>query len=316
MTARLSVLRRPTLCLSLYFSLNLLLSACGTPNATVPAQPGPSSGTASAAGAPAAADYRPALWSVEHEGRRSWLFGALPWADAGVQELPAALRQALQDSELLASELRQPVPPLEAAALLAGLRKPQASFRAGLEPELGAAYEQLCSRQQLPCQALDSLPPFFVVASLHKLLAQKAGLQSNEQSSMQRVHRAMRDKEFLELEGLQAGFRLLQSIPEEDQRALLRRLLQQEGQDSLRSYAAWRRGDVAALQADVEASAFSPATRARIQGQRERQWSETLARSLRQCRRVFVAVAPGHLGPDGLPALLRAQGFQVERVHY
>ena len=44
-------------------------------------------------------DYRPALWSVEHQGRRSWLFGALPWSESGVTALPGLVQQALQQHE-------------------------------------------------------------------------------------------------------------------------------------------------------------------------------------------------------------------------
>lgn len=265
----------------------------------------------------AQADYRPALWSVEHQGRRSWLFGALPWSEAGVTALPGTVQQALTESDQLASELRMPVAPSEAAPLLAALRQPGASFRATLPADLLGDFDQLCKQQGLPCSALDSLPPFFVVAALHKLMAQKAGLQSQEQhSSMNLVHRAMKDKPLLELEGLQAGFQLLQSIPEADQQALLRRLLISQGQDSVQSYAAWRRGDMAALQASFECSAFTPATRERIQRERDQAWSLKIAQRLREGQRLFVAVAPAHLGSEGLPALLQAQGFKVTRVAY
>ncbi len=286
-----------------------LLTAFTAPSSASPAAPDT---------LPAAqADYRPALWSVEHQGRRSWLFGALPWSEAGVTALPGPVQQALNESDQLASELRMPVAPSEAAPLLAALRKPGASFRASLPAELGQGFDQMCKDQALPCSALDSLPPFFVVAALHKLMAQKAGLQSQEQhSSMNLVHRAMKDKPLLELEGLQAGFQLLQSIPEADQQALLRRLLISQGQDSVQSYAAWRRGDMAALQASFESSAFTPATRERIQRERDQAWSLKIAERLREGQRLFVAVAPGHLGSEGLPALLQAQGFKVTRVAY
>ena len=71
----------------------------------------PSLGSPAAPDTPPAAqaDYRPALWSVEHQGRRSWLFGALPWSEAGVTALPGPVQQALTESDQLASELRMPV---------------------------------------------------------------------------------------------------------------------------------------------------------------------------------------------------------------
>lgn len=302
---------RFALALALLAALSCLNMACtATPEA-------PAATQVAARAATRQADYRPALWTVEHQGRRSWLFGTLPWSEAGINALPARVQEALSQSDQLASELRLPVSPTEVAPLLAALRKPGASFRAGLPAELSTEFDQLCSRQSLPCSALDSLPSFFVVAALHKLMAQKAGLQSQEQhSSMNLVHRAMKDKPLLELEGLQAGFQLMQSIPEADQQALLRRLLVSQGQDSVQSYDAWRRGDMATLQAKFESSAFTPATRERIQRERDQAWSLKIAQRLREGQRLFVAVAPAHLGSEGLPALLQAQGFKVERVAY
>jgi len=303
--------------LTLLAALSCVNVACtATPEAPAATPIAPKAASFTSTTSPQA-DYRPALWSVEHQGRRSWLFGALPWSEPGISALPAPVQDALSQSDQLASELRMPVSPTEVAPLLAALRKPGASFRAGLPAELGTELDQMCQQQSLPCSALDSLPPFFVVAALHKLMAQKAGLQNQEpQSSMGLVHRAMKDKPLLELEGLQAGFQLLQSIPEADQQALLRRLLVSQGQDSVQSYAAWRRGDMAALQAKVESSAFTPATRERVQRQRDQAWSLKIAQRLREGQRLFVAVAPGHLGSEGLPTLLQAQGFKVERVAY
>ena len=281
---------------------------------------GPSAVCSAAPDAPAstaAADYRPALWRVEHQGQRSWLFGALPWSEPGITALPVPVQEAMTQSEQLASELRLPVPPREAAGMLAALRKPDASFRGGLPADLAGDFDALCQEQRLPCTALDTLPPFFVVAALHKLMAQKAGLQQQEPyGSMQMVHAAMKDKPFLELEGMQAGFELMHSIPVADQQSLLRRLLISRGQDSVQSYAAWRRGDVASLQAQWEGSAFTPATRERIQQARDQAWSQKIAQRLKEGQRLFVAVAPGHLGATGLPALLQAQGFKVQRVEY
>lgn len=274
--------------------------------------------TPATSGRPAvAADDHPALWAIDHHGQRSWLFGVVSWGEAGKDPLPAAVRAAMQASELLASEVRQPVNPMEAAALLAPLRQAGRSFKAQLDPALKAPYDALCTAQQLPCEALDSLPPFFVVASLYKLMGTKAGLSLTDDNATNAIHQNFKDREFLELEGLSAGFQLMQSVPAADQEALLRRLLREQGQDSVRSYAAWRQGDTDALLAHMDSAAFSPATLQRILGSRSQAWADKLSPVLKQGRRVFISVAAGlTVGPQGLVASLQRQGFQVERVRY
>lgn len=294
------------------FTTLIAISAVSSPLGAA-AEPGPA---ARATPVPAA-DERPALWSIEYQGQRSWLFGVVPWGEAGQDPLPAAVRAAMQASELLASEVRQPVNPMEAAALLAPLRQADRSFKAQLDPTLKAPYEALCTRQQLPCEALDTLPPFFVVASLYKMMGAKAGLPLSDDNAMNAVHQALKDRDFLELEGLRAGFELMQSVPAADQEALLRRLLREQGQDSVRSYAAWQRGDTDALLANMDNAAFSPETLHRILGLRSQAWADKLSPVLRQGRRVFISVAAGlTVGPQGLVAGLQRQGFKVERVAY
>lgn len=289
------------------------LAGLGLPLRAAAAEPLPDSTVAPQA----AADARPALWSVDYQGQRSWLFGVVPWGEAGRDPLPAAVRAAMQASELLASEVRQPVNPMEAAALLAPLRQAGHSFKSQLDPTLKAPYEALCAGQQLPCEALDTLPPFFVVASLYKMMGAKAGLPLSDDNAMSAVHQAFKDQEFLELEGLPAGFQLMQRVPAADQEALLRRLLREQGQDSVRSYAAWRRGDTDALLANLDSSAFSPVTLQQLLGGRSQAWTEKLMPVLRQGRRVFISVAAGlTVGPQGLVASLQRQGARVARVVY
>jgi uncharacterized protein YbaP (TraB family) len=54
---------------------------------------------------------------------------------------------------------------------------------------------------------------------------------------------------------------------------------------------------------------------ARVVDGRNPGMAEAIARQLRQGRSLFVAVGALHLvGPQGLPALLAAQGFQVQPV--
>jgi len=264
---------------------------------------------------PAAQALRPALWRIQLPGGGSaWLFGAMAYGRKGDAPLPGYVQKALADSESLASELRLPPDRVAAAEAIAGMRQPGASFRAGLGPEQSSRYDALCRERQLPCEQLDGLPPFFLLGTLAKVLAAQQGL-APALGSAGAVHEIWRDKPFIELEGQDAGLALLRELPAPDQHQLLEQLLSQRGADSLTAYEAWRRGDVAGLQAQLSETSFSAPTRARLLTSRHGQWRDKLMAYLRAGRRVFVSVGAGHLGgSEGLDALLRAEGFKIERV--
>jgi uncharacterized protein YbaP (TraB family) len=47
--------------------------------------------------------------------------------------------------------------------------------------------------------------------------------------------------------------------------------------------------------------------------ERNRRWADRIAQLLRDDKRIFIVVGVGHLvGPDSVPALLRARGIRVE----
>lgn len=80
--------------------------------------------------------------------------------------------------------------------------------------------------------------------------------------------------------------------------------------------AAWRRGDIAALEQMVNEDVDAvPAARTALITDRNRRWSAWAARRMDRPGTVLMAVGAGHMvGEDGVPALLAAKGFEVRRV--
>jgi hypothetical protein len=77
----------------------------------------------------------------------------------------------------------------------------------------------------------------------------------------------------------------------------------------------WMAGDIGGLERDATLAlkGVSPALYERLITNRNRRWAKLLHRWLRRPGVIVVVVGVGHLiGPDGLPALLRAQGLDVE----
>ena len=79
---------------------------------------------------------------------------------------------------------------------------------------------------------------------------------------------------------------------------------------------AWRRGDAEKLQHLMKASlADFPAFADRILDARNRNWLPKIERDLRSGHTYFVIVGAAHLGgPNGLLALLRSHGYQIEQL--
>jgi uncharacterized protein YbaP (TraB family) len=79
--------------------------------------------------------------------------------------------------------------------------------------------------------------------------------------------------------------------------------------------AAWARGDVAAIdhEAVEKLKDETPDVYQRLVVDRNLRWTDQIEQLLRGDRRIFIVVGVGHLvGPDSVPALLRARGLKVE----
>jgi uncharacterized protein YbaP (TraB family) len=77
----------------------------------------------------------------------------------------------------------------------------------------------------------------------------------------------------------------------------------------------WMASDLRALKRDANdpLQKVSPGLYQRLVVRRNRRWADRLADRLRSPGKLVVVVGIGHMvGPDGLPALLRARGFAVE----
>jgi len=80
--------------------------------------------------------------------------------------------------------------------------------------------------------------------------------------------------------------------------------------------AAWSRGDADALAKVINEDVDRvPAARKAIITDRNRRWSAWIKMRMDQPGTVLMAVGAGHLvGDDGVPAMLRADGYRVTRV--
>jgi len=79
--------------------------------------------------------------------------------------------------------------------------------------------------------------------------------------------------------------------------------------------AAWARGDVRAVNKEAvqKLKDEAPGIYQKLVVDRNHRWADRIAQLLEGDQRIFIIVGVGHLvGPDSVPALLRARGLKVE----
>lgn len=119
------------------------------------------------------------------------------------------------------------------------------------------------------------------------------------------------------LEDHRSQLAIFDTLPASEQADLLVAVARETAAaDGERALEDWLRGDIAALERRADAGMMGDAElRDALMDGRNRAWSGRIAAAIDGGRKPFVAVGAAHmLGPQGLPALLAARGFRVERI--
>ena len=262
------------------------------------------------------------LWKLEHDGRTSWLYGTIhvnkrEWFMPGPRTV-----QALQGVDRLALELNL-LDPAVVQALTEGLRA-----RDGAPPLPPALQQRLDRQLQAACmpEALAPLRPEAQLVTLLTLIGRHQGL--DPQLGVDLVLAGAAHARGLPVIGLETPETQLRELvsddPAEVQRSVASGLQQLERGDAAQQLArlaqAWADGDMRPLETyprwcNCLNTAAERADYARLIDGRNPGMASAIAQQLRAGHTLFVAVGAMHMvGPQGLPALLRAQGFGVQRV--
>jgi len=267
---------------------------------------------------PAAAE--PVVWTVRDADSTIVLFGSVHLLPDGLDWRPAALDAALIQADDLWFET-----PMDAASAAETARLVQQrgflpvgqSLLATLTPEGRGRLDRLAGKLGLAPAALDRLTPWLadLTLSLTFLASQGAGGETGVEKSLAEAAPGAERRAF---ETGAEQIALFADAPTADQLASLEDTLRQleddpDGYDRL--LAAWMAGDVGALEAAglTPIREASPALYERLIAARNRRWVEVIRRRLAGSGETVVVVGAGHLvGPDSVPALLRAGGIAVE----
>ena len=262
------------------------------------------------------------LWRVSKDGRRSWLYGTLhvarkPWMFPGPQ-----VREAIQSANKVALELDMLDPEIQ-RRLMTVLAVPQ-----GQKPLSVALQRRLRRQTEAACagRELDALKPEMQVVTLTVMVGRRAGLEPGYGIDGFLAGYARQVKKpvvSLETPEDQIGL-LLQPTPAETETFVGHALDELESGRALptlrRLAEAWARSDFNELSSYADwchcvDSDEDKRLMRRLINERNVAMATQLQTRHDAGEQVFMAVGALHMiGDEGLPALLRARGFEVQRV--
>lgn len=246
-----------------------------------------------------------------------WMVGTIHALPDNVDWRTAAMQDTVESADLLV---------VEVAALgnAAALRKSYADLAqsAGLPPiaervpaDLRAPLLELMGRGGYTPESLAATETWAAALALARIDA--AGDPANG------VDRAMIadfvGRRIRELEGATGQLAIFDRLPEQQQRAMLAAVVSQSADanaDPERLERAWIAGDAARIEAATHEGILAvPALREALLVGRNKRWAAVLSPLLRAEPRPLIAVGAAHLvGPEGLAALLTAEGYRVRRI--
>jgi len=271
-----------------------------------------------------AADHGP-LWKATKDGRTVWLYGTIHVAKAAWAWPGPKVMAAIQASDTLALELDLTDPDLLRRLQQAILRKPGSpTLPDALEKRLLASMAAAC----IAPAALAPMRPEMQAVTLEVMQGRAFGLfpEFGIDNHLAQVARGLgKPVRSLETPESQAAL-LVSDDPAETARAVGAVLDELEGGHApamLKRLASdWERGDVDDMAAYASwcGCMDTPEQRAdfhKLIVERNPLMADRIVQWHAEGRRLFVAVGTLHMiGPAGLPTLLKARGFQVERVPF
>ena len=271
------------------------------------------------------AQAAPAMWRVSGAGSEIYLFGTLHALEPSTQWRTPAYDEAYRKAEVVwfEADLGRADPATIALIL----------NRYGVDPEKGlseklppADVTALASQTDLA--RIDHLRPWAaaMMLSMQPVLAKGANVQSGADMQVTQAAQAA-GKHIKVFETLEDQARLFAALPEPAELQYLKGVIHERARPaqkiSLHPAGAsleteWLAGDLARLGPGLvqDMDRENPSLYEALLKKRNLAWAEALSEELRVASGVeLVNVGALHMvGADGLPALLKARGFKVERV--
>jgi uncharacterized protein YbaP (TraB family) len=275
-----------------------------------------------AGAAPSLAAAAPAMWRVRDADSEIYLFGTMHVLEPGLKWRTKLYDQAYARADAVWFETDSAAPSQELDALMARYGVDSSRpLTAKLSPTGLGDLKPLLDRRQVTLERLNNLRPWAaaMALSIAPMVQRGAAVSTGADAVITRAARA-EAKPVRTFETLEDQMRMFAQMPEAVEVQYLEDVIREQAhpnRDGLVLQSAWLGGKVDKLAPLL----VEPMRRDRPQfydvllKRRNLAWAATLTERMQGRGVDLVNVGALHMvGPDGLPALLAARGFEVTRV--
>jgi uncharacterized protein len=265
---------------------------------------------------------KPALWKATGDKGTAWLFGTVHLLPPETNWQTPLFDQSVRDADVLVLEASglDDVQATSAVFAQLGISGGQPTLASRVESTLHPTLDQLDEKIPGPRKFLDHMESW--AAALTLASAQSADMALSTENGVENILtlRFRSDgKAIIGLETVSEQFGYFDQLSEQDQRLMLNAVLRDADKNQAnfkKLLAAWMSGDTDGLLDSGASGVLASATiREALLDRRNRNWADKVGAMIDDGRKAFVAVGAGHMvGEKGLPALLTAAGYTVERI--
>lgn len=263
------------------------------------------------------------IWKVSGPSGALYLVGSVHLLTKDFYPLSPALDTAFKDSDLLVEEAdlgEMEAPAAQFKLLSRGLLPGDQSLETMVSPATYALVTKRVNDLGMPIEPLKRFKPWMLALTLVQLEWQKAGFDASLGLDRHFYDRAKVDGKIVQgLETIDYQVSLFDEMTRDEQDRMLSESLKdldREKASVLTLTNAWKAGNAANVERIVlEDVKDDPVMYQRLLVNRNRNWLPTLDALLTRKGHAFVVVGAAHLvGPDGLVAMFKAKGYQVEQL--
>ena len=266
----------------------------------------------------------PALWQISDSDTTIHLFGTVHLMRPEVDWMHGEVETAFNQADELILETVEPAP-AEAQRLMMKTAIDQSgqTLRSKLEPADREHYEQALQTNGLPISALDPFKPWMASMTLAIIPMMNAGYQMEAGvDAVLKQAAEENNKRVIGLEGFEQHLRILDSLSEPLQLAMLNDTVQQmptAGDLMSQMDVLWTTGKTDEL-GDMMNEGLTGFTDSNelydtVLTKRNENWATWVDQRMQAPGKVFLAVGAGHLAGDhSLMKMLEAEGYTVKRI--
>lgn len=271
-----------------------------------------------------AINYSPSFWVLEHDGKKSYLFGSIHMGDKSMYPLPEKIMTAFEQSDTLAVEIDMTkIDQMEMAQMVQTMAIDMENpLPTVLSERTKKAYDVFCEKQKSTCNMIRPFEPWMAAMTLEAMAVMQAGYK--EDLGIDNFFlRSASNKNIVELESLKSQLKMLDEMPAELQDFMMLGALTKDQDDLAEMFDAWKQGNIESVLEKAEEEARKLNVPEEVMNQfndvflyqRNQVMADGIAKLINEGKSVFAVVGAAHYaGKKNVIDFLEEKGFVVKAL--